>query len=517
MTAQRPSFWKKAALAGLTLALLSACVAGPSPTQTQIQTGQVTALTATTTVETSGTIEPQQVASLTWKTTGRVAEVRVNPGDSVRQGDILMALDPASASQAVIQAQAELLSAQTALDELLNPPALTIANAQKAVADAQDNLAAKQKTLRGLTKPDVAYYTDQLRRAQESLTAAQQNAEVTSFAINLRNAEDILKNVTERLNNLKELERQYPGYGQQHGDILTRTQEEYDRAVQDYQSALYNFQQAQNNSNNAVIDAQEKVEDAKANLAAVQSNPDAIELAQAQADVAVAEATLADKQKVLADLQNGGNLDEVAAARAKVLAAQANVDLLYLTAPFDGEVMSVSAQVGDLASQTNAAIVIANRAVLHVDVSVDESDVARIALGDEVNITFNSLSDLTLVGQVSNINPVGQTVSGLVRYTVTIDLPTADPRVLLGMTADTAIVTDVEQDALAVPIDAVQSDEQGEFVMRVKGTSGEVERVAVQSGVIQDDLVVVKGSLAVGDAVQIPAREPQNFGPFGGG
>lgn len=516
MTANFKSIWKQAALAGLTLTLLSACAAGPSPTQTQIQTGQVTALTATSTVETSGTIEPLQMASLTWKTTGRVAEVRVQPGATVKQGDVLLALDPASTSQAVIQAQTELVSAQTALDELLNPTALTIANAQKAVADAQDNLAAKQKTLRNLTKPDVAYYADQLRRAQESLSAAQQNAEVTSFATNLRNAEDALKNVTERLNELKELERQYPGYGQQHGDILTRTQEDYDRAVQDYQSAKYNFEQARNNSNNSVLDAQEKVADAKANLAAVQSNPDAIELAQAQADMAVAEATLADKQKTLADLQNGGDPDDVAAARARVLAAQANVDMLYITAPFDGEVLDVSAQVGDLASQTSAAVVLANRSVLHVDVSVDESDVARIAVGDAVNVSFNSLSDLQLTGIVSEVNPVGQTVQGLVRYTVTIDLPTIDPRVLLGMTADVAIVTDVEKDALAVPIDAVQSDEQGEFVLRVKGASGEVERVAVQSGIIQDDLVVVRGSLAVGDTVQIPAREPQNLGPFGG-
>ncbi|MBL8045736.1 MAG: HlyD family efflux transporter periplasmic adaptor subunit [Anaerolineales bacterium] len=517
MTAGFKLFWKKAALAGLTLTLLSACVGSPSATQVQIQTGQVTALTATSTVETSGTIEPLQMASLTWKTTGRVAEVRVRPGDKVKPGDILMALDPTSTSQAVIQAQTELVNAQIALDELLNPTALVVANAQKGVADARDNLEAKQKTFRSLTTPDVAYYTDQLRRAQESLTAAQQNAEVTSFATNLRNAEDALTNVTERLNALKELERQYPGYGQQHGDILTRTQQEYDRVLQDYQSAKYNFEQAQNNSNNTVLDAQGKVTDAKANLAAVQSNPDTIALAQAEADVAVAQATLTDKEKALADLQNGGDPEDVAAARARVLAAQANVDMLYLTAPFEGEVMSVSAQVGDLASQTNAAMVLANRAVLHVDVSVDESDVARIAVGDGVNVSFNSIGDLELTGTVSEVNPVGQTVQGLVRYTVTIDLPTADPRVLLGMTADVAIVTDVEKDALAVPIDAVQSDEQGEYVLRVKSASGEVERVAVQSGVIQDDFVVVKGSLAVGDTVQIPAREPQNIGPFGGG
>jgi len=516
MTAMTLTLWKKTAMAGLSLALLSACVAGPRAPEAQLQTAQVTTLTATTTVETSGAIEPQQMASLTWKTTGRVAEVRVKPGDSVQQGDILLALEAASTPQTVIQAQTDLVNAQKALAELLQPPALTLANAQKAVADAQEALEAKQRALRNLTTPDVAYYADQLRRAQEALTAAQQDAEVTGFATSLRNAEDNLENARNQLNKYQELEAQYPGYGQQHGDILTRSQENYDRALQDYQSAKYNFEQAQNAARNSVIDAQEKVDDAQANLAAAQHAPDALELMQAQADVAVAEATLADKQQALANLQNGGDPDEVAAARAKVLAAQANVELMYIIAPFDGEVMSVNAQVGDLVSQTSVAVVLANRSVLHVDVDVDETDVARIALGDEAKVAFNSIEDLTLSGMVSQINPVGETVAGLVKYTVTIDLPTTDPRVLLGMTAEVAIVTDVEKDALAVPIEAVQSDEQGEYVLRVRGASGEVERVAVQSGVIQDDWVVVTGSLAVGDTVQIPAREVQNFGPFGG-
>lgn len=518
MKASTSTLLKTTALAVTAMALLAACTASPASPEAQLQTAQVTALTATTTIETSGTIEPLQMASLSWKTTGRIAEVRVKAGDSVRQGDILMALDATSTAQNVIQAQADLLSAQESLNNLLEPSTLSIANAQKAVADAQDNLEAKQRTLRSVTAPDVAYYEDQYRRAQESLTAAQQDAEVTNFATSLRNAEDTLEDATSNLKKYQDLEAQYPGYGQQYGDVLTRAQETYDRAVQDYQSAKYNFEQSQNNSNNSVVDAQDKLDDAKANLDAARAKPDALELAQAQADVAVAEATLADKQKALADLQNGGDPDDVAAARARVLAAQANVDMLYLTAPFDGEVLSVSAQVGDLASQTSAAVVLANRTVLHVDVSVDETDVTRIKTGNDVNVTFNSIADLALAGKVNEVNPVGQTVQGLVKYTVTIDLPTLDPRVLLGMTADVAIVTDVERDALAVPLEAVQLDEAGEYVLRVKSASGETERVTVQSGVVQGDLVVVKGNLSVGDTLQIPAAQTQqpNLPGFGG-
>ncbi|MEK7328291.1 MAG: HlyD family efflux transporter periplasmic adaptor subunit, partial [Chloroflexota bacterium] len=158
-----------------------------------------------------------------------------------------------------------------------------------------------------------------------------------------------------------------------------------------------------------------------------------------------------------------------------------------------------------------------NRSQLHVDVSVDETDVSEIQVGDPVTVAFNSLPDMQLKGEVSLINPVGTSVQGLIKYTVRVELAETNPQVLLGMTADVMIVTNEDEGALAVPLDAVQLDPQGEFVNRVKADNT-LERVDIVSGQVQDDLVVITGPLQPGDKVQVVEPKPTDNGsPFGPG
>jgi multidrug efflux pump subunit AcrA (membrane-fusion protein) len=70
-----------------------------------------------------------------------------------------------------------------------------------------------------------------------------------------------------------------------------------------------------------------------------------------------------------------------------------------------------------------------------------------------------------------------------------------------------------------VPVNAVQFDNQGEFVNRVRA-DGTTERVDVVSGQTEDEWVIVTGSLQPGDTVQVKAPEPTTpggrGGPFGG-
>lgn len=484
------------------------------------QTGEVTAITAISRVESSGTVQPLQLANLAWKTTGQVAKINVQVGDRVQAGDVLMELDPFTAPANLISAQADLINAQNTLDNLLNPTATDIANAQKAVADAQEVLAAKQRALRNIKSPDVAYYAEQVKRAQESLTAAQQNAEITNFATNLKSAEEALEKAKSDLDYYTALEAQYPGINQQRGNVLEKAQTAYDNAVAAYQTALYNLQQAQARNSNAISDAQDKLATARANLAAAQAGPDAIDLAKAEAEVAVAEAKLADAQQKLDELLNGADPDEVAVARARVQAAQATLDQLIIKAPFAGEVLAVNYRVGDLVSSTSVAIVLANRSELYVDVQVDETEVARIQTGDAVTLTLDSLAGSELKGVVQTINPVGQTVAGLVKYTVRVAVtPPAESTVFLGGTANVTIVTDVQTDVLAVPLDAIQSDEQGEYVIRLNA-DGTTTRVDIRSGVFEGDLVTVSGGgLRVGDRVKLAVfiAPGLNLPGFGGG
>jgi multidrug efflux pump subunit AcrA (membrane-fusion protein) len=156
-------------------------------------------------------------------------------------------------------------------------------------------------------------------------------------------------------------------------------------------------------------------------------------------------------------------------------------------------------------------------------------------VGNDVSVTLDSLPDVSLKGKVTQINPVGQISQGLVRYSVRVDLTETDARVLLGMNASLNIVTKVQAGALAVPLDAVQLDANGEFVNRLAGagnggtpaapgatpTPAGFERVSVVSGETQDDLVIVtavNGDLKPGDKLQLIQPKPtSNSSPFGGG
>ena len=138
-------------------------------------------------------------------------------------------------------------------------------------------------------------------------------------------------------------------------------------------------------------------------------------------------------------------------------------------------------------------------------------------MGQSVKLTFDAIPETEVAGDVTEVAPYGETVQGLVRYPVTVTLRDTKSEILLGMTANVQIVQEVLRDALAVPIDAIQYDDEGEYVMLFNGLGKEQTRVAVKSGVIQGDQVVVIGDLLPRQKVVIFTPKPTESGsPFGG-
>ena len=234
-------------------------------------------------------------------------------------------------------------------------------------------------------------------------------------------------------------------------------------------------------------------------------------------DIAVAEARLSDEQEHLQELLNGPDQDDIAAAEARVTAAEATLSSLRATAPFNGQILAVNYLPGDTTEQSKSAVRLANMDQLRVEVSVDETEVNGIKVGQSAKLTFDALPESEVPGDVTHVAPYGETVQGLVRYPVTVTLRDTKPEILLGMTANVQIVTEVLEDALAVPIDAIQYDDEGEYVMLFNGLGKDQTRVAVKSGVIQGDQVVVIGELLPRQKVVIFIPKPTESGsPFGG-
>ena len=233
----------------------------------------------------------------------------------------------------------------------------------------------------------------------------------------------------------------------------------------------------------------------------------------AQNDLALKKAQLEEAQRTYDHYKDGPNAQDVAAAQAKVDAAQATVDSMSVIAPFDGEVLYTESQPGDVVATGVAAVDIANLNHLYIDALVDESDIASVQVGAPITATLDAVPDLQLTGQVAAINPVGQKDSGLVKYTVriAIDKAAGQDFLPLGATANVTIQVKPAATALGVPTSFVQNDGKSEYVMVVQ-PDGSAKRVDVVTGTIVGDNVVVTGNLKVGDVLRASQKGNRTSG-----
>jgi HlyD family secretion protein len=242
----------------------------------------------------------------------------------------------------------------------------------------------------------------------------------------------------------------------------------------------------------------------------------------AEANLAIAQAQLEDAQRQWNILKDGPDPNSIAVAQAKVDAAQATVDMLSVITPFDGDVVAVYNQSNDLVDTSTLAAIIANRKTYSINVQVDETDITKIKVGQAVEVKLDALPDLKLTGVVDSVSLFGQSVSGVVKYDVFVSVQGDKTDLPLGATANVTIQVSQPTTALAVPITAVYSDDQGDYVLLVSG--GIQKRVSVQSGDIVGNLVAVTGELKEGDKVLLAQtttasttgttqRGPGFFGP----
>ncbi len=91
--------------------------------------------------------------------------------------------------------------------------------------------------------------------------------------------------------------------------------------------------------------------------------------------------------------------------------------LPYITAPISGTVVKNDGAVGEMVSPTSEIAVIADTANLYIGVNVEETDIARIRLGQTVDVKLDAYPHRKFRGQVTEIDPTTQTYfSGSMSY-----------------------------------------------------------------------------------------------------
>ena len=478
----------------------------------------------------SGTVRSNQSAQLVWQTSGTVAEVKVAVGDRVSGGDELASLLESSVAQNVILAQADLVTAQKALDDLLNST-LQQAQAMQAVEDAQNTLAdlnRKAAEESAQAQLDLANAEDALEEAEK--TRARMDYPHTTDPLVIEKAEtdylfakDAYKDALKEFNKVAHLKLTNLKRANALENIVA-AEDAMERAFATYNWYLLGYTDVE------IAQANGELAVAEATLEQAQAAWESLQGGSTQAEIALAEARLADALREWERLKDGPNPDDVAAAQARLMAAEAALDQVRIKAPFDGVVTQVSNKPGDQASPNTKAFRLDDQSRLLVDVEVSEVDINQIQVGQAAVLTFDSILGKEYHGRVVEVAPVGEEVQGVVNFTATVELTDADDQVKPGMTSSVTITVSELQDILLVPNRAVRTLDRERVVYVLKNGAAVPAPVPVTLGRTSDThSELLEGDLREGDLIVLNPQTDltQQFGPgaqggggndpFGGG
>ncbi len=466
------------------------------------------------TVGATGVVRSNQSATLVWQTSGTVDGVSVRAGDSIEAGDRLAEIRQTSLPQNVILAQADLVSARQALDNLYDT-ALQEAQALKAVEDAEqaleDALNPELQQANALTAiADAEKAVEDADRQLRLLQTPASQADIDAQEAQVILARDALERAQD----------QYEPYANKPEDNLIRAnlQARLSAAQQQYDAAVRKLNGLLSTGNPVDIAV------AEANLGRAQAQRDqsyrdyeAIKDGASPGNIALLEAQLLDAQENLASIQSGPDPDDIAAAEARLAAAQATLDSAFISAPFRGTISEVLVKPGDQVTAGTVAFRLDDLSHLLVDVEVSEVDINRIEVDQNVILTFDAVLAREYSGVVTDVALVGTTVQGVVSFKVTVELLDPDEDVRPGMTAAVNLVVSQLEDVLVVPNRAVRTLDGQRVVYVLRPNSPEPEPVLVVLGASSDShSEVLSGELQEGD--EIVLNPPTDFGAiFGGG
>lgn len=427
-------------------------VVGAGQPTPEMETIAVRRGTMVSLVNATGSILPEEQVTLTFRSAGRVAEVGVQEGQVVQGEDLLARLDTAELELAARQAELSLVIAQARLAQL-----------QRAVQPYE--VAAARAAL------------DSAQAAYERLLDGPSEAQIKVARVSLSQAEASLKQAQAAYDRVRD-----------RPDIAMLPQ-----ALQLEQATI-------------------AYEVAQANYELANQGPTVAERVAAQAQIAQAEANLKR-------LQEGAAQEEILIAQKQVEQAHVSLEQAELSlrnaelrAPFRATVTEVNVKPGELTSGGLPALVLADLSQFHIDITVDEIDIARIQVGQPATVTLDALPDLQLAGTVDQIAPTARLEGGLVSYGVTVELASTPALLRVGMTANVDIVVERLDDVLLLPNRYIRIDrETGRTYvdLLVDPLGAQTQALEIQIGARNEQQSEVRAGLEAGDVVAITIESSQ--------
>ncbi len=180
-----------------------------------------------------------------------------------------------------------------------------------------------------------------------------------------------------------------------------------------------------------------------------------------------------------------------------------------IIAPFAGTILAVSASVGQTAG-TTPLITLANLDQAMIELYLDESDIASVAVGNPISVVFDALPEQTFTGEVMYVDPqlIVANNGTTVRTLASIETDLIGTQPVVGMNGTVDVIGGQAQNALLVPIEAVRELSPGQFAVFVM-ENGEPKLTFVEVGLRDFTFAEITSGLQVGDIVTTGIVETQ--------
>jgi len=183
-----------------------------------------------------------------------------------------------------------------------------------------------------------------------------------------------------------------------------------------------------------------------------------------------------------------------------------------IVAPFDCTILTRPVSIGQAVSGSGGVsggseiMAIANLKEMIIMAHLNQADVPRLKIGQQVDVEVEAVSGLKIKGVIERIAPQASVKNNIKGFATQVRLKALDARVRPGMTANLSIPLQSAENAVAIPLAAVFT-EQGERYAYVRSEDGGFEVRPIQIGVADFQYAEVISGLQTGEVVSLVRPE----------
>lgn len=467
-------------------------------------------------VNITGRVKPAKEVELSFERGGVVRVVNVEVGQVVTQGTVLASISNGDVQGRLQEAQAGLDSARATLDELkrgARPEEIRIK--ETALESAKQDLANSY-----INTPDVlrSAYTNASDAVQVKLSAifdgrSGSGYKLTFAACDSQTEIDVVNLRLDADTALKNIQKAIDAVNTTNGDAT-------DLVLKNAYTDLQKIDQFVRRTNDlltvscALSNRDLDTYRSSVTLAKTPLNAALSEVSAKRNSISSQKLLVQRAQNDLSITLSGTDAERIRAqeavvkqAEARVTQAYADVSQTIITAPFAGRITTVDAKKGQYASPSAPVIVMISDSTFEIEAKIPEVDVARVQVNNKALVWIEAFGKETIFDAVvTKIDPAETVSDGVSTYKATLQFVKKDDRIKSGMTANIDIITSQKENVVSVPARAVQTGNDGRFVIVKNGE--DTKEVIVKQGILGSDgeREILEG-LVGGEEIVIPASK----------